>query len=76
MRLQPGSASSEAPNRHPQSDQVLLLLEGTLRAEIGESHQALRQGDVVIVPANTPHRFVNDGAKVAVSFNVYGPPAY
>ena len=52
------------------------MLEGELLAEVGEEKRTLRRGDVVIVPAGVAHRFVNYADSRAVTFNVYGPPAY
>ncbi len=76
MRLDPGGASGESLNTHRGSDQVLLVLEGEVEAEIGGERRNLSPGDVVIVPAGTPHRFSNAGRAAALTFNVYGPPAY
>ncbi len=76
MRLTPGKASGPMGNEHPQSDQVLLVIEGELLAEIGDEKTTLRKGDFVIVPAGVPHRFVNHGGSDAMTFNVYSPPAY
>ena len=76
MILTPGKHSSEEMNTHKHSDQVLLLLEGELEAEVGESKCTLRKGDSCIVPAGTPHRFDNIGKCRAVTFNVYSPPEY
>jgi mannose-6-phosphate isomerase-like protein (cupin superfamily) len=76
MVLTPGGHSSEAMNVHKNSDQVLLLLEGELLAEVGGKKLTMRQGDSCIVPAGTPHRFDNHGKDRAVTFNVYSPPEY
>ncbi|MGA9522785.1 MAG: cupin domain-containing protein [Myxococcaceae bacterium] len=76
MRLESGGASGESLNTHRESDQVLLVLEGEVDAEIGGEQRHLKAGDVVIVPAGTPHRFSNAGSQTALTFNVYGPPAY
>ena len=76
MTLAPGKASGPKGNEHPKSEQVLLVLEGEVLAEIGREKMTLRKGDVVIVPAKTAHRFVNKAASPAVTFNVYAPPAY
>ncbi len=76
MRLDPGGVSSESLNTHRTSDQVLLVLEGSVDAEVGGAKARLRQGDLVIVPAGTAHRFRSAGNEVALTFNVYGPPAY
>jgi len=76
MTLKPGSHSSEEMNVHEKSDQVLLLLEGELYAEVGGKKLRMKKGDSCIVPAGTPHRFENAGADAAVTFNVYSPPEY
>lgn len=76
MTLDPGESSSEKPNTHKSSDQVLLVMEGELRAKIGDNEITLSRGDVVIVPAGTPHKFSNSGKTKAVTFNTYSPPEY
>ena len=76
MTLAPGKSSGPKGNEHPKSEQVLLVVEGEVYAEIGDEKATLRKGDSVIVPAGTPHRFVNHGGSPAVTFNVYAPPAY
>ena len=57
MNLAPGEASGDRPEAHRGSDQVLLVLEGEVMAEVAEEKARLRQGDVVIVPAGVDHRF-------------------
>lgn len=76
MRLESGRASAERPTTHIDSDQILLVVEGEVTAEVGSETRRLRCGDVVIVRAGTAHRFVNTGSRLAVTFNVYAPPAY
>ena len=76
MTLAPGKTSGPKANEHPRSEQALLVVEGEVLAEIGDERATLRKGDVVIVPAGTPHRFTNCFGSPAITFNVYGPPAY
>ncbi len=76
MRLEKGSATSETMEVHPSSDQVVLLLEGDLIAEIGDTRTTLGPHQSVIVPAGMRHRFVNAVDMMALAFTVYGPPAY
>ncbi|MDQ6825593.1 MAG: cupin domain-containing protein [Candidatus Eremiobacteraeota bacterium] len=52
------------------------MVEGEVVAEIGDECKTLREGDVVIVPAGVAHRFSNASNRDALTFNVYGPPAY
>jgi len=76
MTLAPGGASSGEPNIHPKSDQVVLLVEGELNAEVGDEKRVLKAGDIVVVPAGTPHKFTNSGSAEAKAFSTYAPPAY
>lgn len=76
MTLGPGEASGPKENEHPESEQVVLLMEGRLTAEIGDERATLEAGDVVIIPTKVAHRLTNEGSVPAVTFNVYGPPAY
>src|SRR5579872_5054998 len=73
MTLAPGEASGPMKNEHPDSEQVVLLMEGQLLAEIGDERANLTAGDVLIIPTKVAHRLTNDGKAPAVTFNVYGP---
>ncbi len=76
LTLEPGESSSEKPSTHQDSDQTLILLAGELRAEIGDEKAVLEEGDAVLVPAKTPHRFINTGKSRATTFSVYARPAF
>ena len=76
MTLKPGEQSGPKSNEHPKSEQVLIVLEGQVVAEIGTKTRTLKAGDSVIVPLGTRHRFVNKSNRQVVTFNVYAPPAY
>lgn len=76
MNLAPGEASSGMPSVHPEEDQLLYLIDGELEAEIGSERHRLHSGQLAVVPANTPHRFVNTGSTPARTLNIYTPPAY
>ena len=76
MTLRPGQESGEKQNEHPQSEQVLYVVDGQVEAEVGDERMTLNAGDSVIVPVNVEHRFTNRSDRPAVTFNVYAPPAY
>jgi mannose-6-phosphate isomerase-like protein (cupin superfamily) len=76
MTLAPGQATGEKPEAHKKSDQVLLILSGKLTGKVGRKRVRLAKGDVLLIPAGTPHRFNNPGKSAAVTFNVYSPPEY
>jgi mannose-6-phosphate isomerase-like protein (cupin superfamily) len=76
MVLSAGGQSSEETNVHRKSDQILLVVEGHVRAEVAGEQRLLQAGEVCVIPAGTEHRFENAGEKRALTFNVYTPPEY
>ena len=76
MTLGPGQATGEEPESHRNSEQILLVIEGELAAEIGGKRSRVKAGDVVIIPARVKHKFTNRGDQPALTFNVYTPPEY
>jgi mannose-6-phosphate isomerase-like protein (cupin superfamily) len=76
MRLAPEKSSGPKGNEHPNSEQILYVVNGEILAEVGEESALLRSGDGIIVPRGIAHKFSNLSASPAVTFNVYAPPAY
>ncbi|MBV9720061.1 MAG: cupin domain-containing protein [Candidatus Eremiobacteraeota bacterium] len=76
MVLDSGEESGPLGNEHPESEQVLFVVQGTLEAELSGNHFTMGTGDSVIVPNGAPHRFVNRSMDRVVTFNVYSPKAY
>lgn len=76
MSIGPGEESGPKENEHPQSEQVLYVIEGELHAEIGERSFTMRAGDSTIVRRDVAHRFSNRSRRPVLTFNVYSPPAY
>ena len=76
MTLQPGGQSSIENNVHEKSDQILLVVEGEVEAEVAGERKILRKGDVCVVPAGTRHRFENKSSETVLTFSVYAPPEY
>jgi mannose-6-phosphate isomerase-like protein (cupin superfamily) len=76
MTLKPGKSSGTEPEGHNKSDQVLLVLEGEVEGEIADETITLRDGDVIVIPAGTRHKFINRSSADAVTFNTYSPPEY
>jgi mannose-6-phosphate isomerase-like protein (cupin superfamily) len=55
-----------APGRGPslhrhQYEEVFVLREGEVTFTIGDEERVARAGDIVVVPPDTPHAFVNTG---------------
>jgi mannose-6-phosphate isomerase-like protein (cupin superfamily) len=76
MTLESGAVSEDKLNSHRKSDQVLLVVEGEVCAEVSGETTTMKAGDVMIVPAGAKHRFTNPSDARAVTFSVYAPPAY
>jgi mannose-6-phosphate isomerase-like protein (cupin superfamily) len=76
MRLLRGESSADVPETHPNSDQVVLVLEGDMIAEIGGEERALSPGASLVIPAGTPHRLRNTGQRSVFAYTTYSPPAY
>jgi mannose-6-phosphate isomerase-like protein (cupin superfamily) len=76
MKLGVGQSTGDHAEAHKASEQVLLLIEGELSAEIAGKCSRMKAGDVVIIRARVKHKFTNDGAEPALTFNVYSPPEY
>lgn len=76
MKLAPGRSSGEEAEAHDNSEQVLLVMEGEVFAEIESERKTLREGDVVVIPPGAKHKFTNRSKKPVFTFNVYSPPEY
>lgn len=76
MTLGAGQSTGKGPESHKSSEQVLLLIEGELSANIGGMRSRMKAGDVVVIPPRVKHKFTNPGDHSAVTFSVYSPPEY
>ena len=76
MVLQLGQTSGEYGNEHPQSDQVLYVVEGAGEATVSDEVVELLEGDVLLIAAGEPHQVRGTGNAAFRTLNFYGPPAY
>ena len=68
-RLQPllvtihcaGTSSSRLQTSN--SEQFAMVISGSVMLELADGAQMLRRGDAITIPAGTPHRWLNKGAK-------------
>src|SRR5947208_3210753 len=60
---------------HPYVE-VIFMLEGNAKVTIGDETHEAKAGDIAIVPANTPHRFVNSGQTVLRQIDVHASPKF
>jgi mannose-6-phosphate isomerase-like protein (cupin superfamily) len=60
---------------HPY-EEVLVVLDGEATVTAGERELVARAGDVVIVPADTPHAFTNTGAGPLRQIDIHLSPSF
>ncbi len=68
------------PNHTQTTEEVMVLLEGSVLVSVAGEESELSQGDTLIVPANTIHSISNVSGKVAewliispIGMQFYGP---
>jgi transcriptional regulator with XRE-family HTH domain len=74
--FEPGGSTGRERYTHGDSEEVLLVLSGTVRLELGERAFALGAGDSIDYRSSVPHRVVNVGATPAEALFVVSPPSY
>ena len=74
--FEPGGSTGKERYTHGDSEEVLLVLAGTVRLELGERAFALVAGDSIDYRSSVPHRVVNVGATPAEALFVISPPSY
>jgi mannose-6-phosphate isomerase-like protein (cupin superfamily) len=66
---------SVALHRHPYPE-LLIVQEGRARAHVGDEEREVGAGDIVIVPASAPHRFVNIGTEILRQVDIHVSPRF
>jgi len=62
-------------HRHPY-DETWVVLDGTLTFQLGDERLSTGPGDIVIAPADPPHKFVNVGPGPANLVCIYASPTF
>ena len=57
-------------HRHPY-EETLIVEEGKVRFTVGENTLEATAGEIVVVPAGTPHKFVNSGSTALRQINIH-----
>jgi len=60
---------------HPYVE-VAFTIEGVATITVGNESRDVTAGGVVIIPANTPHRFVNSGETLLRQIDVHASPRF
>lgn len=51
--------------------EIAFTLEGTATITVGDETREVRAGGIVVIPANTPHRFVNSGDSILRQIDIH-----
>ncbi|SRR6266404_2392676 len=62
-------------HKHPYVE-VAFTLEGCATITVGDEQRDVKAGGIVVIPANTPHRFVNSGDTVLRQIDVHASPKF
>jgi quercetin dioxygenase-like cupin family protein len=60
---------------HPYIE-VAFTIEGTATITVGDEQRAVTAGGIVVIPANTPHRFVNSGTTTLRQIDIHASPRF
>src|SRR6516225_9397527 len=60
---------------HPYVE-VEFTLEGSGTMTVGDETREVNAGSIVVIPANTPHRFVNSGTGVLRQIGIHASPKF
>ncbi len=61
---------------HEGHDQVLIFVQGTGKAMIGDVETPVADGDLSFVPSGAHHNFINDGQGPLKLYTMYAPPEH
>ncbi len=61
---------------HPNSDQIVYVIEGEVEAEVEGEKARGGPGTVVLIPAGSRHVIRNAGKGRLLVLSIYAPPAY
>jgi len=62
-------------HKHPYVE-VAFTLEGRATITVGDEQREVKAGGIVVIPANTSHRFVNSGTKILRQLDIHASPRF
>ncbi|HUF02479.1 MAG TPA: XRE family transcriptional regulator [Gaiellaceae bacterium] len=71
-----GGSTGDEPYTHGDSEELLVVLQGTVHVQLGTEVFELRQGDSIDYRSSTPHRLTNIGGETAEVMWIISPPSY
>jgi transcriptional regulator with XRE-family HTH domain len=74
--LEPGGSTGEEQYAHGDSEELFVVLRGSVRLELGDELHELDEGDSIDYRSSTPHRISNAGDGLAEVMWIISPPSY
>ena len=74
--LERGGSTGEEQYAHGTSEELFVVLRGSVRLELGDDVHELEPGDSILYRSSTPHRIVNAGEDLAEVMWIISPPSY
>ncbi|TML67959.1 MAG: cupin domain-containing protein [Actinobacteria bacterium] len=74
--FEPGGSTGDVPYTHGDSEELFLVIEGSIDLELGGETFTLGVGDSAHYRSSTPHRAFNPGPHRAEVIYVISPPSY
>jgi len=71
-----GGSTGDQPYAHGDSEELFVVLSGTVELELGGELHELERGDSIDYRSSTPHRAVNTGDRLAEVMWIISPPSY
>ncbi len=62
-------------HQHPYVE-VAFTVEGLATITIGDEERVVKAGGIVVIPADTPHRFVNSGDTTLRQIDIHASPRF
>ena len=62
-------------HKHPYVE-VAFTLEGYATITVGDEQREVKAGGIVVIPAETPHRFVNSGDTMLRQIDIHASPRF
>lgn len=74
--LEVGGSTGEQPYVHGDSEELVVILSGSVQLELGGELFDLESGDSIDYRSSTPHRISNTGSELAEVMWIISPPSY
>src|SRR5215475_15417553 len=74
--LDPGGSTGAEPYAHGDSEELFVVIAGTVQLELGGDVHDLEPGDSIDYRSSTPHRAVNTGDRLAEVMWIISPASY